>query len=147
MQGVPQNEQSEFRGFTCKGFPKTSKASLGGSRARGNHTVTDYTSIGLGNINPYRYKGYYYDTETALVYCFIKQLKKQVEIQPVFLRLNMSGGSCDSTTAVSIRTQPRIIFHVGRCASIIHSAITANRASIEQNRAQTVGLPFFCPKS
>ena len=36
--------------------------------AWGNHTVTDYTSIGLGNINPYRYKGYYYDTEIGLYF-------------------------------------------------------------------------------
>ena len=36
--------------------------------AWGNHTVTDYTEFGLGNINPIRYRGYYYDTETGLYY-------------------------------------------------------------------------------
>ena len=36
--------------------------------AWGNHTVTDYTEFGLGNINPFRYRGYYYDTETGLYY-------------------------------------------------------------------------------
>ena len=36
--------------------------------AWGNHTVIDYTEFGLGNINPFRYRGYYYDTETGLYY-------------------------------------------------------------------------------
>ena len=36
--------------------------------AWGNHTVTDYTEYNLGNINPIRYCGYYYDTETGLYY-------------------------------------------------------------------------------
>ena len=36
--------------------------------AWGNHTVTDYTEYNLGNINPIRYRGYYYDTETGLYY-------------------------------------------------------------------------------
>ena len=66
MQGVPQNERSEFRGFTCKGFPKTSKASLGGSRARGRFSISGNTTI--GNINPYKYRGYYFDNETALYF-------------------------------------------------------------------------------
>ena len=36
--------------------------------AWGNHTVADYTEFNLGNINPIRYRGYYYDTETGLYY-------------------------------------------------------------------------------
>ncbi|MBQ7907075.1 MAG: RHS repeat-associated core domain-containing protein [Clostridia bacterium] len=36
--------------------------------AWGNHTVTDYTEFGLGNINPIRYRSYYYDIETGLYY-------------------------------------------------------------------------------
>ena len=36
--------------------------------AWGNHTITDYTEFGLGDINPIRYRGYYYDTETGLYY-------------------------------------------------------------------------------
>ena len=36
--------------------------------AWGNHTVTDYTEFNLGNINPIRYCGYYYDAETGLYY-------------------------------------------------------------------------------
>ena len=36
--------------------------------AWGNHIVTDYTEFGLGQINPIRYRSYYYDTETGLYY-------------------------------------------------------------------------------
>ena len=36
--------------------------------AWGNHTITDYTEFDLGNINPIRYRSYYYDTETGLYY-------------------------------------------------------------------------------
>ena len=55
--GVPQNEQSEFRGFTC-----------------GNHKVlnpngTENTAEDfIGNINPIRYRSYYYDVETGWYY-------------------------------------------------------------------------------
>lgn len=45
-----------------------SEANFGGSRARGNHEVIDYTDFGLGEINPFRYRSYYYDTETGLYY-------------------------------------------------------------------------------
>ena len=34
----------------------------------GNHTITDYTEFGLGSINPFRYRSYYYDTEIGLYY-------------------------------------------------------------------------------
>ena len=33
--------------------------------AWGNHTVADYTEFNLGNINPIRYRGYYYDTDVS----------------------------------------------------------------------------------
>ena len=36
--------------------------------AWGNHTVTNYTSENIGNINPFRYRGYYYDSETNFYY-------------------------------------------------------------------------------
>lgn len=36
--------------------------------AWGNHTIIDYTEFGLGNINPFRYRSYYYDTETGLYF-------------------------------------------------------------------------------
>ena len=36
--------------------------------AWGNHTITDNSGFGLGDINPFRYRGYYYDTETGLYY-------------------------------------------------------------------------------
>ena len=32
-------------------------------------SYVDNTSFGLGDINPFRYKGYYYDVETQLFYC------------------------------------------------------------------------------
>ena len=34
--------------------------------AWGNHTVTNHTNDNIGNINPFRYRGYYYDSETGL---------------------------------------------------------------------------------
>jgi len=37
--------------------------------AWGNHEVINYTEDKIGNINPFRYRGYYYDTETGLYYC------------------------------------------------------------------------------
>ncbi|MBQ4585461.1 MAG: hypothetical protein IJA82_04570 [Clostridia bacterium] len=36
--------------------------------AWGNHAVLDYTDFGLGELNPIRYRSYYYDTETGLYY-------------------------------------------------------------------------------
>ena len=33
--------------------------------AWGNHTVADYTEFNLGNINPIRYRGYYYDADVS----------------------------------------------------------------------------------
>ena len=32
--------------------------------AWGNHTFDDISGVGLGTLNPFRYRGYYYDTET-----------------------------------------------------------------------------------
>ena len=36
--------------------------------AWGNHEIIDYTSYNLGQINPIRYRSYYFDTETGLYY-------------------------------------------------------------------------------
>ena len=36
--------------------------------AWGECSITNYTSAAIGNINPFRYRGYYYDTETDLYY-------------------------------------------------------------------------------
>ena len=36
--------------------------------AWGNHTVKNYTDAKIGNLNPFRYRGYYYDVETKLYY-------------------------------------------------------------------------------
>ena len=36
--------------------------------AWGNHEIIDYTSYNLGQINPIRYRSYYYDVETGLYY-------------------------------------------------------------------------------
>jgi len=36
--------------------------------AWGNHTVTNYTSDNIGNFNPFRYRGYYYDSEINFYY-------------------------------------------------------------------------------
>ena len=37
--------------------------------AWGNHTVTNYTSDNVGDINPIRYRGYYWDADFGLYYC------------------------------------------------------------------------------
>ena len=37
--------------------------------AWGNHTVTNATDDNIGDVNPIRYRGYYYDVETQLFYC------------------------------------------------------------------------------
>ena len=36
--------------------------------AWGNCTVRNFTSDSIGNINPFRYRGYYYDNETGFYY-------------------------------------------------------------------------------
>ena len=36
--------------------------------AWGNHTIEDNSSLNLGELNPFRYRGYYYDTVTGLYY-------------------------------------------------------------------------------
>jgi len=36
--------------------------------AWGNHVVINHTNDNIGDINPFRYRGYYYDTETGLYY-------------------------------------------------------------------------------
>ena len=36
--------------------------------AWGNHTVEDGSGCSLGTLTPFRYRGYYYDTETGLYY-------------------------------------------------------------------------------
>ena len=37
--------------------------------AYGNHSVINYNGSIIGNINPFRYRGYYYDDESKLYYC------------------------------------------------------------------------------
>ena len=36
--------------------------------AWGNHTIEDNSNLNLGELNPFRYRGYYYDTVTGLYY-------------------------------------------------------------------------------
>ena len=38
------------------------------ANAWGEHTVTNYTTANIGNISPFRYRGYYFDTETGFYY-------------------------------------------------------------------------------
>ena len=46
--------------------------------AWGNHTIT--TDIGgIGTLNPFRYRGYYFDTETGLYYLIIS-IKSKIKI-------------------------------------------------------------------
>ena len=46
--------------------------------AWGNHTVTDYTDFGLGDVNPIRYRSYYFDTETGLYYLQTRYYDPQI---------------------------------------------------------------------
>lgn len=56
-------------------LPRTSYA----HNAWGEHTVTNYTSANIGNINPFRYRGYYYDTETGFYYLNARHYDPQVK--------------------------------------------------------------------
>ena len=47
--------------------------------AWGEHTVTNYTSANIGNINPFRYRGYYYDTETGFYYLNARYYDPQIK--------------------------------------------------------------------
>ena len=47
--------------------------------AWGNHTVHNWTDDNIGNINPFRYRGYYYDTETGLYYLNSRYYDPQVK--------------------------------------------------------------------
>ena len=63
-RGSPKRSMS-FGGSRDRGSPKRNM-SFGGSRARGNHVFEGNTRI--ATINPYRYRGYYYDTEIGLYF-------------------------------------------------------------------------------
>ena len=45
--------------------------------AWGNHTVQTYNNDNIGNINPIRYRGYYYDVESGLYYCDFRYYNPQ----------------------------------------------------------------------
>ena len=47
--------------------------------AWGNHTVTNYTSDNIGDINPFRYRGYYFDSETNFYYLNSRYYNPQVK--------------------------------------------------------------------
>ena len=47
--------------------------------AWGEHTVTNYTSANIGNINPFRYRGYYYDIETGFYYLNARYYDPQIK--------------------------------------------------------------------
>ena len=47
--------------------------------AWGEQTVTNYTSANIGNINPFRYRGYYYDTETGFYYLNARYYDPQIK--------------------------------------------------------------------
>ena len=47
--------------------------------AWGNHTVTNYTSDNIGNINPFRYRGYYFDSETGFYYLNTRYYNPQLK--------------------------------------------------------------------
>lgn len=45
----------------------------------GEHTVTNYTTANIGNINPFRYRGYYFDTETGFYYLNARYYDPQIK--------------------------------------------------------------------
>lgn len=47
--------------------------------AWGEHTVTNYTSDNIGDINPFRYRGYFYDTETGYYYLNSRYYNPQIK--------------------------------------------------------------------
>ncbi|MBQ7225822.1 MAG: RHS repeat-associated core domain-containing protein, partial [Clostridia bacterium] len=47
--------------------------------AWGEHTVTNYTTANIGNINPFRYRGYYFDTETGFYYLNARYYDPQIK--------------------------------------------------------------------
>ena len=47
--------------------------------AWGEHTVANYTSDNIGNTNPFRYRGYYYDTETGFYYLNARYYDPQIK--------------------------------------------------------------------
>ncbi len=47
--------------------------------AWGEHTVTNHTSANIGNINPFRYRGYFYDNETGYYYLNTRYYNPQIK--------------------------------------------------------------------
>ncbi|MBO5312838.1 MAG: RHS repeat protein, partial [Clostridia bacterium] len=47
--------------------------------AWGECTVTNHTSANIGNLNPFRYRGYYYDTETGFYYLNARYYDPQIK--------------------------------------------------------------------
>ncbi len=47
--------------------------------AWGEHTVINHTSANIGNINPFRYRGYFYDSETGFYYLNTRYYDPQVK--------------------------------------------------------------------
>lgn len=46
--------------------------------AWGNCTVTDNSGTGIGDVNPFRYRGYYYDSETGLYYLMTRYYDPEI---------------------------------------------------------------------
>ena len=47
--------------------------------AWGEHTVVNHTSANIGNINPFRYRGYFYDSETGFYYLNTRYYSPQIK--------------------------------------------------------------------
>lgn len=54
--------------------------------AWGNYAINDTSNMGLGEINPFRYRGYFYDTDMGLYY-----LKTRYYDPEVGRFINMDG--------------------------------------------------------
>jgi len=46
--------------------------------AWGNCTVTDNSGTGIGDVNPFRYRGYYFDSETGLYYLMTRYYDPEI---------------------------------------------------------------------
>ena len=66
--------------------------------AWGNHTVQTYNNSDIGNINPFRYRGYYYDSETNFYYLNSRYYDPQVKRFITADSIDIIGATPDGLT-------------------------------------------------
>jgi len=70
FNGVPYYYRKNLQGDITHIFAEDRATILAEYKynAWGEHTITNHTPDNIGDLNPIRYRGYYYDTETNLYY-------------------------------------------------------------------------------